>query len=122
MINQIQVLADLGQIPGKINCREGFSNFIADQWQNFIMIYVTVLLWDHLSIVDQKILSHFVRICSILVSQIIETDLMEEAYRRLIKIVKLIEEHYGRNKITSNLYLSLHLCECARDFSLLYAF
>ena len=47
---------------------------------------------------------------------------MEEAHRRLIKIVKLIEEHYGRNKITPNLHLSLHLCECARNFSPLYVF
>src|SRR6266480_1893267 len=86
------------------------------------MIYVTVSLWNHLSIVDQKILIHFVRVCSILVSQIIEFDLMEEAHKRLIKIVKLIEEHYGRNKITPNLYLLLHLCECARDFGPLYAF
>ena len=86
------------------------------------MIYVTVSLWDHLSIVDQKILTHFVRVCLILVSQIIETDLMEEAHRRLIKIVKLIEEHYSRNKITPNLHLSLYLCECASDFGLLYAF
>jgi len=122
MINQIQVLADLNQIPGKINCGKGFSNFTVDQWRNFIMIYATILLWDHLLIVDWKILTHFVRVCSILVSQIIETDLIEEAHRRLIKIVKLIEEHYGRNKITPNLHLSLHLCECARIFSPLYAF
>ena len=80
------------------------------------MIYVTVSLWDHLSIVDRKILTHFVRVCSILVSQIIEFNLMEEAHRRLIKIVKLIKEYYSRNKITPNLHLSLHLCECARDF------
>ena len=31
-MNQIQVLADLGRIPRKIDCREGFSNFTADQW------------------------------------------------------------------------------------------
>src|SRR6266480_7326437 len=86
------------------------------------MIYVTVSLWDHLSIVDRKILTHFIRVCSILVSRIIEIDLMKEAHRRLIKIVKLIEEHYGMNKITPNLHLSLYLCECACDFGPLYAF
>ena len=52
IINQIQVLANLSQIPGKIDFREWFSNFTVNQWQNFIMIYVTVSLWDHLSIVD----------------------------------------------------------------------
>ena len=78
--------------------------------------------WEYLPEKDQKILNHFVRVCSILVSQIIESDLMNEAQRRLIKILKLIEEHYGRNKITPNLHLSLHLCECSYDFGLLYAF
>ncbi|POG62138.1 hypothetical protein GLOIN_2v1883106, partial [Rhizophagus irregularis DAOM 181602=DAOM 197198] len=99
-MNRFQVPVDLGQIPGKIDCGKGFSNFTADQWRNFFTIYATVSLWDHLSAEDRKILTHFVRICSIL----------------------LIEVQYGRNKITPNLHLSLHLSECCHDFSPLYAF
>jgi len=75
-MNRFQVLVDLGRIPGKIDCREGFSNFTADQWRNFFTIYATVSLWEHLSTEDRKILTHFVRICSILVSQIIESDML----------------------------------------------
>ena len=89
---------------------------------NIFTIYATVSLWEYLLKKDQKILNHFVRVCSILVSQIIESDLMNEAQRRLIKILKLIEEHYGRNKITPNFHLSLYLCECSYDFGPLYAF
>ncbi|GET56027.1 hypothetical protein GLOIN_2v1883106 [Rhizophagus irregularis DAOM 181602=DAOM 197198] len=121
-MNRFQVPVDLGRIPGKIDCGEGFSNFTADQWRNFFTIYATVSLWDHLSAEDRKILTHFVRICSILVSQIIESDMLQEAHRRLVKIIKLIEVQYGRNKITPNLHLSLHLSECCHDFSPLYAF
>ena len=121
-MGKFQVPADLGRIPGKIDCGEGFSNFTADQWRNFFTIYATVSLWNYLSSEDRKILTHFVRICSILVSRIIETDMMQEAHRRLIKIIKLIELQYGRNKITPNLHLSLHLCECCCDFGPLYAF
>ena len=40
---------------------------------------------------------------------------MAEAHQRLIKIVKLIEANYGHDKITPNLHLSLHLCECTYD-------
>ncbi|PKC56657.1 hypothetical protein RhiirA1_542004 [Rhizophagus irregularis] len=47
---------------------------------------------------------------------------MEEAHERLIKIIKLIEVHYGRVKITPNLHLSLYLCDCLNDFGSLYAF
>ena len=67
-MNEFQVPSDLGQIPGKIHGEEGFSNFTADQWRMFFTIYATVSLWEHLSVADRKILTHFVRICLILVS------------------------------------------------------
>ena len=121
-MDEFQVPSDLGRIPGKIHCGEGFSNFTADQWRIFFAIYATVSLWDHLSEHDRKILNNFVRICSILVRRILEIDLIEEAHQRLINIINLIEEHYGRDKITPNLHLSLHLGECSNDFGPLYAF
>lgn len=121
-MNQFQIPSDLGRIPGKIDCGEGFSNFTADQWRNFFAIYATVSLWPHLPDNDQKILTYFVRVCMILVSRIIEVDLIREAHQKLIEIVKLVEENYGRDKITPNLHLSLHLSECVLDFGPLYTF
>ena len=79
-------------------------------------------LWEYLSAIDQTILTHFVRVCSVLVGRILTFDLIEKAAERLIKIIKLIEEHYGRDKITPNLHLSLHLQECSHDFGPLYTF
>jgi len=67
-MNEFQIPSDLGQILSKIHEGEGFSNFTADQWRIFFTVYTTVSLWKHLSIVDRKILTHFVRICTILVS------------------------------------------------------
>ena len=121
-MNQIQVPADLGRIPRKIDCGEGFSNFTADQWRTFFTIYATTSLWEYLSAIDRTILTHFVRVCSVLVGRILTFDLMAEATERLIKIIKLIEEHYGRDKVTPNLHLSLHLQECSYDFGPLYTF
>ena len=121
-MNQFQIPADLGRIPRKVDIGEGFSNFTADQWRIFFSIYATTSLWEYLSAIDRTILTHFVRVCSILVSRILEIDLMSEAHERLIKIIKLIEEHYGRDKITPNLHLSLHLQECSYDFGPLYTF
>ena len=91
-MNQVQVPSDLGRIPRKIDCGEGFSNFTADQWRTFFTIYATTSLWKYLSGIDRTILTHFVRVCSILVSRILELDSVQEANDRLIKIVKLIEE------------------------------
>ena len=70
----------------------------------------------------RPLIEKFLRICTILVSRIMEVDLLNEAHQILIELVKLIEEKYGRDKITPNLHLSLHLCEYAIDFGPLYAF
>ena len=122
-MNQFQIPADLGRIPGKVNCSKGFFHFTADQWRIFFIIYATVSLWEHLSDdVDRKILTHFVRICSISVRRIVELDSMREMHDRLIKIVRLIEKSHGRHKVTPNLYLSLHLREYSDDYGPLYAF
>ena len=84
-MNQIQVPADLSRIPRKIDCGEGFTNFIVDQWRTFFTIYTTMSLWEYLSAIDRTILTHFVRVCSVLVGQILTFDLIEEAAERLIK-------------------------------------
>ena|SRR5437868_2981117 len=116
-MNQIQIPANLGRIPQKIDCKEGFSNFTADQWRTFFTIYATTSLWKYLSAINRTIL-----VCSVLVDRILTFDLIEEAAERLIKIIKLIKEHYGRDKITPNLHLSLYLQECSHDFGPLYTF
>ncbi|GBC14554.2 hypothetical protein GLOIN_2v1775288 [Rhizophagus irregularis DAOM 181602=DAOM 197198] len=122
IMDEFQIPSDLGRIPGKIHSGEGFTNFTADQWRIFFTIYSTVSLWEHLSDVNRRILNHFVRVCSILVNRILESNLVDEAHRSLIEIVKLIENHHGRDKITLNLHLSLHLRDCSSDYGPLYAF
>ena len=47
---------------------------------------------------------------------------MKEVYKRLIKLIKLIERKYGPEKITPNLHLSLHLYEYSHDYGPLYSF
>ena len=81
-MKEFHVPSDLGRIPGKIDCDEGFTNFTTDQWRSFFTIYTTAVLWDNLSADDHKILTHFVRVCTILVGQIIEIDLIREAHSR----------------------------------------
>src|SRR6266540_1420240 len=81
-----------------------------------------VSFWEYLPIIDQKILTYFVRICSILVNRIVKFTLVQEAHQRLIGLIELIEEKYGRNKITLNLHLSFHLSNCLYDYGSQYAF
>ena len=66
-MSEIQVQSNIGRIPRKVDCGEGFANFTADEWRTFILIYATSCLWDYLPAPDQKILTNFVQICIILV-------------------------------------------------------
>ena len=117
-MDEFQMPADLSRILEKVDISEYFSNFTADQWRIFFSIYATVSLWEYLPIIDQKILTYFVRICLILVNRIVKFTLVQEAHQRLISLIELIEEKYGCNKITPNLHLSLHLSDCLYDYRL----
>lgn len=118
----IKIPTDIGRIPFKIAMGEGFSGFTADQWKTFILVYATAITWDLLRESDRAILANFVRACNILVCRSISKSGLEEAHERLLTMVKLIEENYGAEKITPNLHLCLHICNCVLDYGPLYAF
>jgi hypothetical protein len=121
--NKIKVPSDIGRIPNKIATGEGFSGFTADQWKSFTLIYATTITWDLLkSNDDRKILNYFVRACNILVCRIISKSGLNEAHQCLLFMVKLVEQRYGPEKITPNMHLCLHICECALDYGPLYSF
>ena len=121
-VNKIKVPSDIGRIPNKIATGDGFSGFTADQWKTFILIYATTITWDLLKDEDRKILSYFVRACNILVCRIISKSGLNEAYQCLLSMVKLVEKQYGQKKITPNMQLCLHICECVLDYGPLYSF
>ncbi len=68
------------------------------------------------------ILANFVHVYNILVCRSISNSGLEEAHQHLLTMVKLVEEEYGPEKITLNLHLCLHICECALDYGSLYSF
>jgi hypothetical protein len=86
------------------------------------MIYATPIMWDLLSESDQKILAHFVRVCFLLTTRIIDENALDEAHSQLLRVAQLVEENYGPEVITPNIHLSLHLAECCRDYGPVYLF
>ena len=86
------------------------------------MIYATTITWDLLTEPDRHILANFVRACNLLVCRILDKETLNEAHQRLLNVAKLIEHHYGPEKITPNIHLSLHLCENCMDYGPLYSF
>jgi len=64
-----------------------------------------VVLYDLLEDeIDQQILACFVRACSIFVSKILTPYLLEEAHQLVIKLLRLVEEAYGKAKISDFIY------------------
>ena len=71
-----------------------------------------IYTWDFLDEVDKKILAYFVRACKILTSRELLKSELSEAFSKLVNMNKLIEQKYGQEKISPNLHLCLHICEC----------
>jgi hypothetical protein len=120
--DEIKIPSDLGRRPARISTGDGFSNFTADMWKTFTMIFAIPITWDFLPDVDKKILAYFVRACKILTSRELKEKDLNEAFTKLVEINKLVEQKYGQEKISPNLHLCLHICECALDYGPLSSF
>ena len=120
--NKIKIASDLGRRPIRIATGEGFSNFTADMWKTFMLIFTIPITWDFLEETDQKILAYFVRACKILTNRQLEKNELNEVFTKLLAMNKLIEMKYGQERISPNLHLCLHICECALDYGPLSSF
>jgi hypothetical protein len=116
-MQRTQVPQDIGRIPRKVAIGdEGFSGLTADQWRTFFTVFAAPTMWDLLPVHDCDILAYFVRACTILSSRILNDKQLREAQRCIFAVVKLIEHHYGEERITPNLHLSLHVTSCCRKY------
>ncbi|GES94182.1 uncharacterized protein LOC110233779 [Rhizophagus clarus] len=120
--DMIKFPSDLGRCPVRITTGEGFSSFTADMWKTFMLIFAIPITWSFLGYIDRKILAYFVRACKILTNRELQKNMLIEAFTRLIEMNKLIEQKYGQEKISPNLHLCLHICECALDYGPLSSF
>ena len=98
--DMIKITSDLGRRPVRIATGDGFSNFTADMWKTFIMIFAIPITWDFLDQIDKSILAYFVRACKILTSRELQKNELDEAFTKLVEMNKLVEEKYGQEKIS----------------------
>ena len=90
--------------------------------EDFILVFAIPITWSFLRKTDQKILAYFVRACKILTSRELQISELNKAFTKLVEINRLIEHHYEKDKISPNLHLCLHICECALDYGPLSSF
>ncbi|PKC74404.1 hypothetical protein RhiirA1_450083 [Rhizophagus irregularis] len=116
--DEIKLASDLGHRPARIAIGDGFSNFTADMWKTFIMIFAILITWDFLDEIDKKILAYFVRACKILTGRELQKKELDEAFERMNGILG----SYQNNKrniepkllkiINENSFLKYFLSNC----------
>ncbi|GBB97810.1 hypothetical protein RclHR1_30760001 [Rhizophagus clarus] len=58
-VDMIKFPSDLGYRPVRIATGDDFSNFTADMWKTFILIFAIPIIWSFLGEIDRKILAYF---------------------------------------------------------------
>ena len=108
----------LGWLPCKVE--NGFANFKAEQWKNWILIYSIVCFKSMLSATQYSMWLVFVQACSLLCSLAITYDgiILSD---RLIHEYCLFQEEFGKELCYPNLHLHCHLKDChLKDCLLVY--
>lgn len=119
-INSVDAPSDLGRLPGSISSNCG--GFTASHWKNWVLYYSMYALEGILTEEHIHCWQHFVLACRHLcMSSITKTDLII-ADRKLLDFCKSVEALYGKEAITPNMHLHLHLKDCIENYGSVYGF
>ena len=114
VVDQFVIPAGIGQIPRKID--NGFSNFKAEQWKNWILIYSLVCFKPVLSNSQYSLWALFVQACALLCSHVISNESLHLADRLIHQYCSSFEQEFGKEKCYPNLHLHCHLKQCILDY------
>ena len=104
----------IGRIPLKIE--SGFSDFTADQWKHWIIIYSLVCMKNYLSENEYLCWQKFVHAVFLFCSRVITYANVDLADRLVLEFCLMFKEIYGSEQCTPNLHLHCHLSESIRNF------
>ena len=119
-INSATVPTGIGRIPHKI--QSGFSAFTADQWKNWVLYYSLLVLHDILDIDHLECWRHFVLACRALCCKELSPHQLQLGHGLLLQFCKRAERLYGKQFITPNMHMHMHLKSCVTDFGPLHGF
>ena len=106
--------AGIGRLPRKVE--SGFSNFKAEQWKNWILLYSTVCFKQVLSDAQYSMWLVFVEACSLLCSRAISKNAISRADLLIHHYCCLFEAEFGKGYCYPNLHMHCHLKQCLLDF------
>ena len=103
-----------GRLHRKVE--NGFANFKAEQWENWILIYSVVCFKSVLSASQYSMRLVFVQACSLLCSRAITYDGIILSDRLIHEYCCLFQEEFGGERCYPNLHLHCHLKHCLLDY------
>ena len=119
-VNSVVVPAGIGRIPHKI--KSGFASFTADQWKNWVVYYSTLVLFDILPQNHLECWRHFVLACRLLCSKELTAYSVQVSNALLLQFCKKAEHLYGKDFVTPNMHMHMHLKSCVLDYGPLHGF
>lgn len=93
-----------------------------DQWKNWVVYYSTLVLFDILPQTHLECWRHFVLGCRLLCSKELTTYSVQESNALLLQFYKNAEHLHGKDYITPNMHLHMHLKSCVLDYDPLHGF
>jgi len=109
--------SNFGRIPRKIQ-----SEFSADEWKNWTLLYSLISLHGILSPEHLACWHLFVQACTIYCFPVLSGSDIDKANNLMRHFFVMSESLYGSSFLTLNLHLHLHLSECFKDYRPCYGF
>ena len=111
---------DVGKIPRNIvSCFDGFN---ADEFKNWVLLFSLYSLRGVIPSTDMECLRKFVLACHYLCKKIISNNNVFIGHQLLLQYCKMYESLYGKDRVTPNMHLHMHLKQCILDFEPIYCF
>lgn len=118
--NNMHVPADIGRIPRKIETK--FAGFTADQYKNWVNLYSIPCLYNILDEEHMECWRHFVLACRLLCKKVISKSDINLADILLLQFCRRVERLYGKEFITQNMHMHVHLKQVLLDYGPVYGF
>ena len=119
-VDKCESPSSMGRIPHKI--ASSFSSFTADQWKTWTMVFSMYALHGILEQEHLECWYLFVQACNILVSPMLNINDAMEGHKLLLQFCKQFQQLYGRDKVTPNMHMHMHILNCILDYGPVYAF
>ena len=120
LIQEVPVPSNVGRVAGSILIN--FKSFKAEELKNWVLYFSLYCLKDLISLNHFNMWQIFVRSCHKLLKPTISIQEIDDAHNFLVLFVEKFAELFGKEHVTPNMHMYLHLKNCLKKFGPVYGF